>query len=166
VGRPSRIDRRKLLKRAAVAGGAAWAAPVLTSLPIPAYAQYGAPCEEGCTYVVCYTVQSDGSHSPCSECPSEVCPGGPPPATCAGSGCARVTSIQFNEEVNGATICTDCTVTGPPTMCMWNPDSEFPCCCAPMVFPAGDRCWSQAITGECPSEFPKVFQFEFTCATC
>lgn len=40
------LSRRDILKRAAVVGGVAWTAPVLSSLRTPAFAQYPGPC--GC----------------------------------------------------------------------------------------------------------------------
>lgn len=105
-GNSSRIDRREALKRAALVTGAAWAAPVLTSLRTPAFAQYGVPCEEDCVYVAHFEPPGFS----CSAC-EPICPGGNC-GDCRGPACARITSVtcetspEFFRDV--LTVCTDC----------------------------------------------------------
>jgi hypothetical protein len=46
------VSRREILKRAAIAGGVAWAAPVIQSITTPAFAQVTPPgCAAGCFWV-------------------------------------------------------------------------------------------------------------------
>lgn len=105
-GDPSRIGRREAIRRAAVATGVAWSAPVLTSLRAPAFAQYGGPCEPACSYVAHFELPSVAC-SPCedichfADCGSLLCPN-----PCTGSACDRITSVTCLGD--NLRVCTDC----------------------------------------------------------
>lgn len=45
------VTRREVLRRAAIVGGAAWAAPVIQSISTPAFAQVTPRCISGCFWV-------------------------------------------------------------------------------------------------------------------
>jgi hypothetical protein len=45
------VTRREIIKRAAIAGGVAWAAPVIQSITTPAFAQTTPRCTAGCFWV-------------------------------------------------------------------------------------------------------------------
>ena len=51
------VSRRDILKRAAIAGGLAWAAPAIQSITTPAFAQVTPGCMAGCFWV---KTQPDG----------------------------------------------------------------------------------------------------------
>lgn len=54
----SGIDRRSLLKRGAILGGAlVWTAPVVQSIASPALAATGTPSETGCSFTVDISVR-------------------------------------------------------------------------------------------------------------
>lgn len=162
-GSPSRINRREALKRAAAVTGVAWAAPVLTSLRTPAFAQYG-PCEENCAYVAVIT-QRNGTFS-CSECPQS-----PPPRpgcalcgeqTCAGPACARVTSIT--DEGTHVRVCFDCDVHGGATFCHRCLDTGECTCSGDPAFEPGEKCVRLMRFFDCAGdEDLSVF---FTCQAC
>jgi hypothetical protein len=102
----STMKRRDMLKRAAVAGGVAWAAPVLTSVRTPAFAQYGEPCEEDCVYVAHFEPR-DFACSACQGiCTSTSC------GDCGGPACARITSVTCatspESTLDVLRVCTDC----------------------------------------------------------
>lgn len=67
------VTRRELLKRAAVAGSVAWAAPVIHSITTPAFAQATPGCIAGCFWVKwdptepCVDVSGQSSIK-CSNC--------------------------------------------------------------------------------------------------
>lgn len=67
------VTRRELLKRAAVAGSVAWAAPVIHSITTPAFAQVTPGCIAGCFWVKwdptepCVDVSGQSSIK-CSNC--------------------------------------------------------------------------------------------------
>lgn len=110
VGKPSKIDRREMLKRAAVAGGVAWAAPVLTSLRTPAFAQYppNGPC--GC---------NGGEPRTCQGTVVIDCPDTPTPFTCfcwtrveGGTVCgtfAATTTCNSDAECGTGEACVVCS---------------------------------------------------------
>lgn len=64
------ISRREVLQRGAMVTGAAWTAPILHSLTVPAYAQVSpGPCDPNCNHAVELTRNPDASYS-CQEPPT------------------------------------------------------------------------------------------------
>jgi len=162
---PSRIDRREALKRAALVTGAAWAAPVLTSLRTPAFAQYGVPCETGCTY----GIHLEDPSFACSECEGNICHG-VLCGDCAGPSCARITSIsrQPNPTSTGIDIrfCTDCTLEHPPGSgyCVRCTDPSDCTCGNWRIDPTDPRCGLVDDTfRHCPNREIEIY---FRCAAC
>jgi hypothetical protein len=164
---PNRINRREALKRAAIATGVAWSAPVLTSLRTPAFAQYGPPCETGCRYVAQFIRQEDGSLSPCFECTGPIC-FNEQCGTCAGPACPHV-QLSFDDATRRGRVCVDCVVdftpeTGPPFVTMRCPDPAD--CTGVNVQPDPDpRCFTfdDGIFFGCPG---LEYRIEWTCASC
>lgn len=163
-GNPYRINRREALKRAAIVTGAAWAAPVLTSLRTPAFAQYGVPCEEDCTYVF----HTEDPSFACSECEGNICFDQPCLHDCAGPACARVVSISRQGSI--LRFCTDCTLApeaGPfeHLWCYRCPDPSDCTCGGWSVDPSDARCGIVDFHGlaSCPNF---EIEFNFSCAAC
>jgi hypothetical protein len=159
VKTPSKINRREMLKRAAVAGGVAWAAPVLTSLRTPAFAQYGDPCEEDCIYVV--HIECVGGNCTCSECEGNC--GGfecNPPNKCQGSGCARVTSIS--KEGGQTVICTDCEL-GPGAF-SYCKSCDGACELCSGTAPVDDHCHTDQHS--CPEGQEEASDMYLVCSAC
>jgi hypothetical protein len=164
---PNRINRREALKRAAIATGVAWSAPVLISLRTPAFAQYGPPCEEGCGY----GFHTEHPSFACSECEGNICHGQACLHDCAGPACARVVSISPGQPPDGRTLrfCTDCTLDpgeGPfdNLWCARCPDPSDCTCGGWSIDPSDPRCGLvDDIFAPCPNREIEIY---FRCADC
>jgi len=83
IERPDGISRRRMLKRVGAGAAIAWAAPVLTSLQVPAFAQaVSSSCSEG---FVC-----GGPFTICSQDPLCACTTTTEGAACLGGNCTGV----------------------------------------------------------------------------
>jgi hypothetical protein len=156
---PNRINRREALKRTAIATGVAWSAPILTSLRTPAFAQYGVPCEEGCTYVIHLEAPSYA----CSECEGNICFGNTC-GDCAGPSCARITSISQQGSI--IRFCTDCTLD--PSVFRWEARCPDLSDCTGgnwRIDPSDPRCGivDHHWIGSCPDH---EIEINFSCAAC
>lgn len=152
----SPISRRRALRRVAVATGAVWTAPVFTSLRVPAFAQGSPmPCELGCVYVARF----DDSALTCSACQG-VCINDC--GTCAGSACARVTSVTRLPDGNYR-FCTDCEL-GVEQM-LWvgcrEPSPGFCGSSTWQVDPNDPRCGIIPNVGSAC-----IYEIHFTCTAC
>lgn len=163
---PYRINRREALKRTAIATGIAWSAPILTSIRTPAFAQYGAPCEEGCTYVAHFDLPSVA----CSPC-QDVCRGdcAQYQNPCTGPACARITSVTclVDDPTPGANflrVCTDCEqLTGDLVACISVPEDCT--CVGGTVDPSDPSCarYDLIFTDACERAQVNV---SFSCSAC
>lgn len=146
-----KISRRGALKRAALATEAAWAAPFLQSMTVPAYAQVSpGPCDPNCSHGVHLTRNPDGSYS-CQEPPGfQTCTG--TPGTCPG--CARIVSAQ--EIAPGQIrVCLNCRPIQ-IVFCI-----ACPTCVCSEGSPDANNCVE--VTNESPDCFPEAFDFYFHC---
>jgi hypothetical protein len=133
------LSRREVLKRAAIVGGVAWAAPVIQSITTPAFAQVTPPgCKAGCFWVkvdpggVCE--DANGTVT----CPS--CLGG---ATQEPGGCPCVAGLvtEGPQECTGpedgwtlAPLPAGCTFLGGNSVCAG--------ACGPAATPNPDGSWT------------------------
>jgi hypothetical protein len=131
---------------------------VLTSLRTPAFAQYGEPCEEGCTYVAVIT-KRNGTLT-CSECPSAGPPGCDYCAahSCTGPACARVTSMT--DEGTHVTVCHDCDLTTGATCHTCLETGECTC----VGFERDERCVRLDRLLDCTGD--EQWTYPFSCQAC
>jgi len=109
IERPDGISRRRMLKRVGAGAAIAWAAPVLTSLRMPAFAQaVSTNCPSGCGPDTCF------GQTPCSDTGCfNVCQ-----VSGAGCFCHQSSSCQ---DLQACTTTADCTNV-PNSVC------AFSCC--------------------------------------
>jgi hypothetical protein len=148
----SRISRRRALKKAALATGAVWTAPLLQSMMAPAYAQVSpGPCDPNCSHGVHLTRNPDGSYS-CQEPPGfESCTG--TPGSCPG--CVRI--VSAHEIAPGQIrVCLNC-----------RPIQVVFCCACPdiCICSEGSPDVNNCVELSCvsPDCFAEDFDFYFRC---
>jgi hypothetical protein len=117
---PDGVTRREILKRAAIAGGVAWAAPAIKSITTPAFAQTTPQCIAGCFWV---KLDENGV---CDDAGSRFCPdctgAFPVPRSPGGCPCVEnaVTMQPCSDPATGTwtlTLPPNCTFHGGYSKC-------------------------------------------------
>jgi len=140
---PTPVSRRRMLKRIGAGAAVAWSAPILTSMRVPAFAQYGGNCEPA--------KQFCGPPDPRCGVPGVACP---LPNGCAVGACTL--------QLDNSCLCWDFAVcTSPNPICQSDADCGPGFKCGPvdpscMNLCAGNRgCFHQCgVGGSAPRSRP------------